>query len=92
MRRGRTGKPHNAAARAKMSAASRARGAWPPAAGRPWTAEEDALLSLPTAEAAARTGRSVGAVKCRRRELRRRAQGHGRAAAEAGAVGGPASS
>ena len=71
MRRGRTGKPQSAETRAKIGAASRARGAWPPAAGRPWTAEEDALLTLPTAEAAARTGRSVGAVKCRRADLKR---------------------
>jgi hypothetical protein len=73
MRQGRTGKPQSEETRRKISAASRARGAWPPAAGRPWTPEEDALLTLPTAEAAARTGRSVGAVKCRRAELRRQA-------------------
>ena len=66
------GKPQSEETRPKIGAASRARGAWPPAAGRPWTAEEDALLSLPTEEAAQRTGRSVGAVKCRRAELRRR--------------------
>jgi hypothetical protein len=71
MRRGRAGKPQSEETGAKIGAASRARGAWPPAAGRPWTPEEDALLTLPTAEAAARTGRSVGAVKCRRAELRR---------------------
>jgi hypothetical protein len=75
MRRGRTGKPQSEETRRKIGAASRARGAWPPAAGRPWTAEEDALLTLPTAEAAQRTGRSVGAVKCRRGELKRRQAG-----------------
>jgi hypothetical protein len=53
--------------RRKMSEAAKRRGAWPPAAGRPWTAEEDGLLgTMPDAEVAKRTGRSLGAVRDRR--------------------------
>jgi hypothetical protein len=37
-----------------MSEAQRRRGTWPPAAGRPWTAEEDELArTLPVRKAAA---------------------------------------
>jgi hypothetical protein len=57
-------------ARRKMSAAQRRRGTRPPKAGRPWTAEEDALVrALPAKEVAARTGRTLGAVHDRRRIL-----------------------
>lgn len=70
-RKARIGMKHTDEARRKMSEAQRARGAWPPAAGRPWTAKEDQLaLTLPTAEAARRTGRTLNAVKCRRRDLK----------------------
>jgi hypothetical protein len=49
-----------------MSEAHRLRGTRPPKAGRPWTAEEDALArELPAAEAARRTGRTLRAVRCR---------------------------
>jgi hypothetical protein len=45
----------------RISEAMRARGAWPPAAGRPWKEEEDeAVRTLPPAEAAAQTGRTAG--------------------------------
>jgi hypothetical protein len=55
----------------RISEKMRARGAWPPAAGRPWTEEEDeAARTLPTAEAAAKTGRTAEAVSKRRRKLR----------------------
>jgi len=61
------GTRHTEEARRKMSAAQRRRGARPPKAGRPWTAEEDALLrALPAKEVAARTGRTLGAVYDRR--------------------------
>jgi hypothetical protein len=44
MRQGRLGKRPTEEARRKMSEAQRRRGTWPLAAGRPWTAEEEALL------------------------------------------------
>ena len=53
--------------RRKMSEAHKLLGSWPPAAGRPWTAEEDALVrTLRIAEVVERTGRTVPAVKNRR--------------------------
>ena len=70
MRRGRLGTPQSEAARAKMSEAHRRRGTGPPKAGRPWTAEEEALLrQLPPAEVARRTGRTLKAVYAWRRVL-----------------------
>jgi hypothetical protein len=61
------GRKHTAEARAKMSVAQRRRGARPPKAGRPWTAEEDALVrQLRASEVAARTGRTLQAVYDRR--------------------------
>ena len=43
------------------------RGTRPPAAGRPWEPEEEALLgTMPDEEVARRTRRSLGAVQCRR--------------------------
>jgi len=61
------GRKHTAEARAKMSAAQRRRGARPPKAGRPWTAEEDALVrELPALDVAGRTGRTLQAVYKRR--------------------------
>jgi hypothetical protein len=70
MRQGRLGTPHSAEAKAKMSAAHKRRGTRPPKAGRPWTPEEDDLVrTLPAAEVARRTGRTLLAVWSRRREL-----------------------
>jgi hypothetical protein len=67
MRAGRRGKPHDEATRRKMSAAHRRRGTRPPAAGRPWTEEEDELLrALPPPEVARQTGRTLTAVYSRR--------------------------
>jgi len=71
MRQANLGKQHSAETRRKMSEAHKQRGAWPPAAGRPWTAEEDELVrKLRIAEAAKQTGRTVSAVKGRRNKLR----------------------
>jgi NUMOD3 motif len=70
MREGRTGKPHSEEARRKMSEAQRRRGTRPPKAGKPWTEDEDeAVRTLPGAEAAEATGRTLKAVWDRRREL-----------------------
>jgi hypothetical protein len=70
MRKGRTGKPHDAAARQRMSESQRRRGTRPPAAGPAWTPEEDGLLrELPAIEVARRTGRTLGAVYKRRSSL-----------------------
>ncbi len=70
MTAGRLAKPISDETRRKMSASQRKRGAWPPAAGRAWTAAEDALVRKhPAAEVARRTGRSVGAVQWRWRTL-----------------------
>ncbi|HVS39170.1 MAG TPA: hypothetical protein VMS17_26670 [Gemmataceae bacterium] len=50
-----------------MTEAHKARGTWPPAAGRPWEPEEDAVLgTMADEEVAQRTGRTPQAVKCRR--------------------------
>ncbi|HWB14725.1 MAG TPA: hypothetical protein VG826_36215 [Pirellulales bacterium] len=70
MREGRTGKPHSDEAKAKIRAAHRKRGTRPPKAGRPWTAEEDALCrTLRPAEMVRRTDRTLSAVNQRRRAL-----------------------
>jgi hypothetical protein len=54
-----------------MSEAHKRRRSWPPAAGCPWTPEEDQLVrTLRIAEAAKQTGRTVSAVKGRRNKLR----------------------
>jgi hypothetical protein len=71
MRKGRTGKPHTAEARRKIGEASRRRGAIPPAAGRLWTAKEEAMLGkVPDELLARKTNRKVSAV-VQRRHLRR---------------------
>lgn len=71
LRQSHLGKPLSAATRRKMSEAHKQRKSWPPAAGRPWTAEEDELVrTLRIAEAAKQTGRTVSAVKGRRNKLR----------------------
>jgi len=53
-----------------MSEAQRRRGTRPPNTGSPWTEQEDALVrTLAAKEVAKRTGRTLGAVWSRRREL-----------------------
>jgi hypothetical protein len=53
-----------------MSEAQKRRGAWPPAADKPWEPWEDELVrTLPRNEAARRTGRPVSSVTGRRRTL-----------------------
>jgi hypothetical protein len=71
MRAANLGRKHTDQTRRRMSEAHRRRGTRPPAAGRPWTAEEDALLTagLVAAEVAARTRRTLTAVYIRRRQL-----------------------
>jgi hypothetical protein len=70
MRKANLGNRHSAESRRKMSEAHKRRGTRPPLAGRPWTAEEDALIAtLSASEAAKRTGRTVSAVNKRRRKL-----------------------
>jgi hypothetical protein len=71
MAAGRRGKPHSEETRRRMSEAHKRRGTRPPAAGRPWTPEEDELVrALTPAEAARRTGRTLEAVYSRRAALR----------------------
>jgi hypothetical protein len=69
----RTGRPNSPAARAKMSAAQKARGRVQRGCnGPPWTEEEDALLDrLRPAAVAAATGRPLSGVYLRRQHLRR---------------------
>ena len=70
VRNARLGTHHSEESRRKISEAHRRRGTRPPAAGRPWTAEEDALLHrLTPAEVAERTGRTLRAVWHRRQAL-----------------------
>jgi hypothetical protein len=70
LRKANLGKKHTAEARANMSKAQKKRGVIPPAAGRPWTAEEDALLEDCTiAEIVEKTGRTKVAVYSRRKTL-----------------------
>jgi hypothetical protein len=67
----RRGSRHTEEARRRMSEAHRRRGTRPPKAGRAWTVEEDGLVrTLPAIYAAQQMGRTLGAVYCRRRELR----------------------
>jgi len=71
VRRAHLGTKPSEETRARMSATHRARGTRPPNVGRAWTPEEDALLgTLPAAEAARRTGRTLPAVYDRRHDLR----------------------
>lgn len=70
MRRANLGRNLSAEHRRKISEAARARGVRPPKAGRPWNLEEDALLgTMPDEQVAERTGRTLGAVRERRRLL-----------------------
>lgn len=71
LRQANLGRPLSAETRRKMSEAHKRRRSWPPAAGRPWTPEEDELVrTLRIADAAKQTGRTVSAVKGRRNKLR----------------------
>jgi hypothetical protein len=70
LRKANLGRTQSAESRAKRSATHKRRGTIPPAAGRPWEAWEDRLLtSLPPGEAARRTGRTLRAVYMRRAAL-----------------------
>lgn len=53
-----------------MTAAAKRRGAWPPSAGKPFSAFDDKLIrTLPPAVAAKRTRRTLTTVNCRRYAL-----------------------
>jgi hypothetical protein len=70
MRLANLGRPLSAEQRRKMSEAHKRRGTRPPAAGRPWEAWEDKVLSeLQVRDVAAKTGRTESAVKVRRSVL-----------------------
>jgi hypothetical protein len=70
MATGRRGKPHDIEVRQRMSESHKKRGTRPPMAGPAWEAWEDAAVrTLPAAEAARRTGRTLTAVYSRRRVL-----------------------
>lgn len=70
IRRASLGRRHSAEARQRMSAAQKRRGAWPPAPGKAWSAAEDELVrTLPAAEVAKRTKRTLSAVYARRRKF-----------------------
>jgi len=70
MAKSRIGMRHSRAAKAKMSAAHKARGTRPPWLNPAWSAREDRLLrTKPPAEVARLTGRSFRAVCSRRRIL-----------------------
>jgi hypothetical protein len=71
MRDARLGSHRSEETRQQMSEVHKRRGTWPPAAGRPWTPEDDELVrTLSIKEAAGRTGRTELSVKSRRRTLR----------------------
>ncbi len=70
LRTARIGQKASKATRQKMSQSHRQRGTRPPWLNPAWSVEEDALVRrLPAKEAAAKTGRSLAAVYCRRSEL-----------------------
>jgi hypothetical protein len=70
MRKASLGKRPSAETRKKMSETHKRRGSRPINGTELWTPAEDALLAtLPAAEVAKRTSRTVFAVKCRRRRL-----------------------
>lgn len=65
-----TGKKRSVESRQKQSATVKRLGIRPPKAGRAWTPDEEALLhTLPAAEVAKRTGRTLAAVYVRRQRL-----------------------
>ena len=70
MRRARIGKQHSAETRQRMGEAAKDRGAYPPAAVRPFTADEDALLgAMLDKDVAAKTGRHPVTIAVRRKRL-----------------------
>ena len=70
LRKANLGKTLSAETRAKIGKAHRNLGTIPPAAGVPWSGEEDALFqTLSIAEVVERTGRTLVAVRMRRRKL-----------------------
>jgi len=71
IRQAHTGRVHTEEERLRRSEAHKRRGTWPPAAGRPWTPAEDAVVrSLRLKEAAkVLTGRTVESIRSRRRTL-----------------------
>ena len=70
MRKARLGKPLSAETRKKMSETHKRRGSRPINGTELWAPAEDALLAtLPAAEVAKRTSRTVFAVRCRRQRL-----------------------
>jgi hypothetical protein len=71
IRRAHTGRVHSEEERRKRSDAHKRLGTWPPAAGRPWTEAEDAVVrSLRLCEAAkVLTGRTPASIRSRRRTL-----------------------
>lgn len=71
LRQSNIGRKHTAAARARMSAAQRARGTRPSAAGAAWSDEEIELLRrLSPIQAAAKTGWTLQAVYVQRNRLK----------------------
>jgi hypothetical protein len=67
MRQAHIGTHPNDETRRRLSEAHKARRTRPPAAGRPWEPDEDALLgTMPDEEVARRTARTLGAVQNRR--------------------------
>ena len=70
IRKARLGTKATAETRERMSEAHRQRGTRPPAAGVPWTADEEALLgTMRDSDVAERTGRTLTAVRARRYAL-----------------------
>jgi hypothetical protein len=70
VRKRQLGKRHSKATRAKMSQAHKRRGTRPPWLNAAWSQAEDALCrSLPAAQVAEQTGRSLHAVYVRRSRL-----------------------
>jgi hypothetical protein len=69
IRKANTGRARTAETRQRISEGQKRRGVTPPAAGVPWTAAEDALLTLTPAEVVAKTGRTLSAVYARRSQL-----------------------
>jgi hypothetical protein len=70
MRQGNLGREPTKETRRKMSAAQRRRGAYPPAAGRPFTPEEDAILgTAKDREIAAKLERDIKTIHARRKRL-----------------------
>ena len=70
LRQANIGRPLSDEHRATLSLSHRERGTRPPAAGVPWSSEEDELLrTLPAGEVVQQTGRTLTAIYHRRRVL-----------------------